>query len=399
MKPNPMSQKEPWSLVIVVLAAGIVAAIQVGKGAIAGPQLQATFGVDLAALAWVTSIFAVIGVFGGVPAGALVAPIGDRRMLLSGLGILVVGAALGAAAESFAMMLGSRIVEGIGFLMITIAGPAILERSVSREQRDIVLAFWSCFMPAGMAMALLIGPMIADWRMVWWSSAGASAIVFICVWTIVAGNSVATRFSWRVVFRDALGIMRNQGALLLVAIFALYSLMFFALFSFLPVLLMDRLDASLRTAGWLGAAVTGINVVGNLAAGIMLGLGMNRVTLIAGTCLAMGISALGIFLPILPAMPTYLLCLLFSALGGLLPATVLATSPLVVPAARQMPIAIGLIMQGSNLGQVVGPVAVGAAFAGFGWSAGAIVVGVAAIGATVLAVMLSRVLASNRSRQ
>lgn len=382
---------------LVVIGAGVVAALHVGKGAIAGPQLQAAFVVDLAALAWVTAIFAVIGVVGGIPAGALVAPIGDRRVLLSGLGILAVGAALGAMAQTFPIILGARVVEGIGFLLVTVAGPAILDRLASGSQRDIVFALWSCFMPAGMALALLVGPMIVDWRMAWWASAGITAVFFLGVATIVERSITGrTKVAWRAIARDAGSVLGNRGALLLAAIFALYSLMFFALFSFLPVLLMDRLGVSLSTAGALAAAVTGINVAGNLAAGIMLGRGIGRVALLAGTCAVMGISALGIFLPVLPDMAAFLLCLLFSALGGLLPATVLATSPLVVTADRQMPMVVGLIMQGSNLGQVVGPVAVGGAYIAFGWSAGTIVVGAAAICAMALTMMLSRALPRRR---
>ncbi|TDQ78553.1 putative MFS family arabinose efflux permease [Dongia mobilis] len=381
----------------MVTGAGVVAAVHVGKGAIFGPQLQTTFAVDLAALAWVTAIFAVIGVFGGIPAGALVAPVGDRRVLLSGLGVLAIGAALGAVAQSFSMILMSRIIEGAGFLLVIVAGPAILGRLVSGARRDIVLALWSCFMPTGMALALVIGPMIVDWRLAWWASGGISALFFLGVILSVAGQSAgATGVAWRTVAGDAWATLSNRGALLLAAIFALYSLMFFALFSFLPVLLMDRLDVSLATAGALGAAVTGINVAGNLTAGIMLGRGISRVVLLAGTSLAMGIAALGIFLPVLPDMTAFLLCLVFSALGGLLPATVLATSPVVVTTARQMPIAIGLIMQGSNLGQVVGPVAIGGVFMAFGWSAGAAVVGVAAICAVGLTMLLSRALPAGR---
>lgn len=380
----------------MVIGAGVVAALHVGKGAIAGPQLQSAFAIDLAVLAWVTAIFAVIGVFGGIPAGSMVAPVGDRRLLLSGLGFLAIGGVLGAMAERFPVMLGSRVVEGIGFLLIIVAGPAILDRLVSGRRRDLVLALWSCFMPTGMALALVSGPMFADWRIIWWASAGVSAASFLGVVLLVsAKNPVAQDASWRAVARDTGAVLRNPGALLLAAIFALYSLMFFALFSFLPVLLMDRLGASLSTAGLLAAAVTAINAAGNLSAGILLERGVGRSAVLAGTTLVMGVAALGIFVPVLPGMAALLLCLLFSALGGLLPATVLATSPLVARTPRQLPIVVGLIMQGSNVGQVVGPVAMGGGYMILGWSAGAVVVGLAAICATALAKLLSRVSPAN----
>ena len=44
-----------WLAVSVVVASGIVAALQVGKAAIAMPLVQAEFGLDLATLGWVVA--------------------------------------------------------------------------------------------------------------------------------------------------------------------------------------------------------------------------------------------------------------------------------------------------------------------------------------------------------
>ncbi len=57
-------------------------------------------------------------------------------------------------------------------------------------------------------------------------------------------------------------------------LFALYSLMFFALFSFLPILLTARLGVSSQSAGGLSAGGRRRNVLGNLAAGNLLARGV-----------------------------------------------------------------------------------------------------------------------------
>ncbi|MCA0420917.1 MAG: MFS transporter, partial [Proteobacteria bacterium] len=53
-----------WWVVLLVVTAGIAASLQIGKAAIAIPLLQAETGRDLAVLGWVSSIFAVLGLFG-----------------------------------------------------------------------------------------------------------------------------------------------------------------------------------------------------------------------------------------------------------------------------------------------------------------------------------------------
>ncbi|NUS70159.1 MAG: MFS transporter, partial [Ensifer adhaerens] len=81
-------ERTDWSGVMSVVAAGVVAAMQVGKGLIAGPLLQSDLGLDLSALGWITSVFAVVGVVGGMAAGAFVTAAGDRRLLGIGMALL-----------------------------------------------------------------------------------------------------------------------------------------------------------------------------------------------------------------------------------------------------------------------------------------------------------------------
>ncbi|CAN7621467.1 MFS transporter [Bosea sp. LjRoot90] len=372
-----------WLAVSVVVAGGIVAALQVGKAAIAMPLVQAEFGLDLATLGWLASIFAVLGMVGGIPVGTLAIGLGARRVLLFGLLAVTVGAFLGAAAPRFPMLLASRVLEGFGFLLITIAGPAILQRVASPAQRDIAMALWSCFMPAGIALAMLAGLWLTDWRMIW-QVTGALAVVAIAL-TLLAVPQVGGggRTSLAALAGDAGAVLSARGPLLLALTFALYALMFFALFSFLPVLLMQRMQVSLATAGVLGALASAVNIIGNLAAGMLLARGVSRIGLIAFASLVMGLSALGIFLGLLPDSATFLLCVLFSMVGGIIPATLLSSAPVLAPTAALTPVVVGLLMQGSNLGQVVGPVAVGGVIEALGWPSAAGLVG----GAAVLAIL------------
>ena len=110
----------------------------------------------------------------------------------------------------------------------------------------------------------------------------------------------------------------------------------------------------------------------------------------------MGITGLGIFLPVFPDAPTFLLCVAFSAVGGLIPATLLATAPVASPTPNLTPIAVDLVMQGSALGQVIAPVAVGQAIASLGWHSAAVIVGFAALFGVLLTVFLRRTLNHNR---
>ncbi|MPT28351.1 MAG: MFS transporter, partial [Achromobacter sp.] len=196
--------------------------------------------------------------------------------------------------------------------------------------------------------------------------------------------------SWRGLRQDTSDTLGAAGPMLLAASFTLYSLMFFALFTFLPVLLMDKLGLPLATAGLYSAAASAANIIGNLGAGVLLSRGWRRSTLIACASVAMGVVALLIFRSVFPAMPTFLLCVLFSAVGGLIPATLLGSAPLVAPRPALTAATVGLVMMGSNLGQVIGPVTVGGVIDRYGWAQAALVVAAAALGGVAIAWRLRR---------
>lgn len=369
-----------WGAVALVVAAGIVTAFQAGKAAIATPWLLADMGLDLSAAGWLTGIFALLGILGGIPTGALVARIGDRPVLLAGLAAALLGAVLGALAPDYTVLLAARILEGLGFLFITVAGPAILERAVLPARREFAFGLWSCFMPAGLALAMGVGPQYGDWRDLWWASAGLAAAVLAAA-ALLPPAPARTSPPMRSIAGDALSVLGSRPAVLLALCFALYSLMFFALFGFLPVLLVERTGVDGNAAGLMASLAAAANIIGNLAAGRLLARGARRFVQLAAACLAMGLAAPGIYLQWFGALPTLLLCILFSAVGGLVPATLISSAPLLARDAGLVPVMLGLLMQGSALGQVLGPVFVGGAIQAHGWQAAAWIVLVSALAA------------------
>ncbi|MDF8361676.1 CynX/NimT family MFS transporter [Achromobacter anxifer] len=379
-----------WSAVLAIVGAGVVAALQVGKVIIAAPLLRKDMGLDLASIGALAAVFSILGLVGGIAAGGVINRYGARRMLLAGLVATAAGSVTGAMASAYGVLLTSRVVEGLGFLMITVAGPAALQRMVSASTRDFAFALWSCYMPAGMAIAMLASQAFTDWQAYWWCAGAAVLVALACVAALAPATPGGASLSWQGLRQDTVDTLGAPGPRLLALSFTLYSLMFFALFTFLPVLLTEQLGLPLATAGLYSAIASAANVVGNLGAGMLLARGWRRSTLIAGASVIMGAVALLIFRSVLPAMPTFLLCVLFSAVGGLIPATLLGTAPLLAPRPGLTPASVGLVMQGSGLGQVIGPLAVGGAIDRYGWSVASLIVAAAGLGGVFLAARLRR---------
>jgi MFS family permease len=114
------------------------------------------------------------------PGGSLVDRVGSRRIAQIGLVFFAAGAVIGALAQSFGVLVVSRLVQGMGAGLVS---PASLAGAVSGyppERRGSALGLWG----ASSGMANLVGPLIGGlltvaigWRACWWFFVPASALV------------------------------------------------------------------------------------------------------------------------------------------------------------------------------------------------------------------------------
>src|SRR3954453_2254781 len=113
---DPRHDATSWGAVLALMAAGVVGAAQIGKGAAALPVLQDEFGLSSAGAAWFLSIVSVLGAVAGALLGWLGQALGFRRQVLLGLLAIVATNLLGAAAGTAGWLLGgpSRGGGGVG---------------------------------------------------------------------------------------------------------------------------------------------------------------------------------------------------------------------------------------------------------------------------------------------
>lgn len=377
---------------ILVIASGVVAALQVGKAAIAIPALRNDFHLNLGQAGWVMSIFALLAVAGGIPAGAATTRFGDRNLIVAGLLGIALGSAIGASTETFNILLAARVLEGTGLLFVVIAGSAILNRIAAAQDRDLVFAFWSCYMPAGIALAILLGLAIDGWRVFWFANAIVACLFALLLQILVPKEkSPRAKPSLNTIAKNAGKTVTSAGPLLLAMMFATYGLQFFALFSFLPVLLAERMGVSSTAAGMMTAFAIVTNILGNIGAGIALRHGVPRWLLLAVASAIMTMTGVAVFTLSGPTWLIFSLCVVFSGVGGCLPSAMMGAAPRAVPEAQLGAMSVGLVMQGSNLGQMIGPVVVGSLVDAVGWKAAAIPVAIAGVIAIGTALTLQKV--------
>ena len=129
----------------------------------------------------------------------------------------------------------------------------------------------------------------------------------------------------------------------------------------LPTFLVQTRGASLAAASSLAALVVAVNVPGNLTGTWLMQRRTPRGLVVCGAAVLMGAFAIGIFAEGAPDWLRFGSCLAFSYFSGAIPAVAFGAAQTYARSQSQVASLQGLMMQGSNLGQFVGPPAIAAA--------------------------------------
>ena len=388
-----VADRSDWTRISVLVLAGIASAMQIGKVPAALSLLRADFNVGLVASAWILSMFSGLGALFGSLAGLLADRFGSRHVTVASLLVMALASAVGASAHSAALLLVSRAVEGSGFVVTVVAVPSLLFAAAVERDRRIVPSLWGTYMPVGMAVALAITPFMLSafgWRSWWEFNAALLAGLAIAVaWTNPRSYPLRARPA-----PQSGGILRasllRPGALLLAMIFACYTFQFLSLLGFLPSILQEG-GISPRAAGGLSALAVLANALGNLGAGWLFSRGVAARTLIGSGMIGMATAELVVFSPWCSSSIQYVAAIAFSTVAGLVPASIFTAIPNVAPADARSTM-MGIAVQASHIGQLVGPPTVAAIAAALGgWSASPLVlVPVAAVGLMAACSMRTR---------
>lgn len=349
-----------WPMVALLIAGGIVAAMQVGKVPALIPILRDELGLSLVTSGWLASTIQAMGATGGLICGTIADRVGRRAIVLAACAVGVLATAGGAMAESGEALLAFRVLESIGFVFIVVSIPGLIVGASAVRDLRLSVGLWSIYLPTGAMIAMVAVPLLAPaigWQGIWWAASAmlaAYGLVLALAFRARPAPPPAAGSS-RIGLADFLAVLRRPGCWLLGLSFGFYTFQWFAVATWLPTFAQAEMAVTVTEAGLLAAAVVGINIVGCVAGSVVLHRGVPRWIILASANGLMGLLALGIFDGGLSGSLRIGMALLFSGFGGMLPASVLAAAPMHAPHPRALSAVNGLIIQGSNSGALVGP--------------------------------------------
>jgi MFS family permease len=154
--------------VFLLLGASFMFSVDFSILNVALPQLGAGVGLELSALPWVVTAFALPAAGFTLLFGRIADLVGRRRMFLIGIALLAVSSIVGGIATNPAMLLTARVLQGFATAIATPAALSLLITTFSDErQRARVLGLNGALLSGGFTVGALLGGTLVgllSWR-------------------------------------------------------------------------------------------------------------------------------------------------------------------------------------------------------------------------------------------
>jgi predicted MFS family arabinose efflux permease len=241
-----------WFMLALLFLARTAIACQFQTVGSLGPALVGELGLDYAELGTLIGLYMLPGVVIALPGGMLGQRFGAKRLVLTGLLLMVAGGLLMGLGSTFFLLAAGRLLSGVGAVLLNVLlTKMVADWFVGHEivtAMSILISSW----PLGIALGLAIFAPVAaasGWGAVMLGTAAMALACFVLIAPFYrdppnAPRSPSTRLSidltgyeWRLVSLAA-------------AIWTAYNVGYILLVSFTPELFTAR-GYSLAESGWL----------------------------------------------------------------------------------------------------------------------------------------------------
>jgi MFS family permease len=296
-----MEGRKRWLVIAILFIANTINYIDRVNISVAGPDIARTFGLGPEAMGVVFSCFFYSYLLLILPMGLLTDRFGAGGIMGAGMVVWALGSAATGMAPSLSMLIGARLLLGVGESSSYPAGNRILREWAPRTERGLMTSIFSAGSTAGPAVGILLTSYlisVVEWRTAFFIVAGIT-IVWAVIWMVFyrspeqaswlgeteRAHIVATRdpVSTQAVRPMSLGLLLRQKVmwgLLITHGCQVYSIYLFL--TWLPSYLRTVRHLDLFRSGYLATLPYVVTTVGLL----LLGLLSDRIT--AGRDLSSG---------------------------------------------------------------------------------------------------------------
>lgn len=158
-----------WLVLVAVMLAFLPVVLDMTILHVAIPTLTQSLNASGTEVLWIIDIYPLLMAGLLVPMGTLADRVGNRRILLIGLGTFALASAWAAFAQSAAMLIAARVLLALGGSMIMPCVLGLIRKTFEDErERAMALGLWGMVGSAGAAIGPLAGGALLEHF--WWGS-------------------------------------------------------------------------------------------------------------------------------------------------------------------------------------------------------------------------------------
>ncbi len=168
--PQPTAEVRKGLLLALLAASQFVVVLDASITNVALPSIGRALDISQDGLSWVVNAYTLT--FGGflLLGGRLADLLGRRRVYIAGLVLFGIASFIGGLAQSEAMLIASRALQGLGAALLSPAALSILTATFRQgSERNKALGVWGAVAGSGGAIGVLLGGILTEylsWRWV-----------------------------------------------------------------------------------------------------------------------------------------------------------------------------------------------------------------------------------------
>jgi MFS family permease len=156
-----------WGVLAAVSLATLMLLLDFMAVAVALPAVHHSLNASFPELEWVLEAFVLTLAALVLTAGRITDIVGRRPVFLWGLVVFGVGSLLGGLAQTPYLLIGARVVQGIGGALLFATGPVLLAETFREARGRAAVAVWGTVTGGAIAISPLVGGAVASalgWR-------------------------------------------------------------------------------------------------------------------------------------------------------------------------------------------------------------------------------------------
>jgi EmrB/QacA subfamily drug resistance transporter len=214
-EPSVLATRQGKLILALLCGVGFLDFVDASIVNVALPSIRGDLGFSVQSLQWVLSAYLLT--YGGfmLLGGRMADLLGRRRVLLAGTALFGLASLTAGIASSEAMLVGARLVQGVGAAMMIPSALSILTTTFSSgTERNKALGAWGAMAGLGSAAGVFLGGVISDgpgWRWVFFVNLPVCLLALRATLALIP----AERGWARLRNFDALGAVLATGGMLL----------------------------------------------------------------------------------------------------------------------------------------------------------------------------------------